>query len=393
MSNPVVIVAARRTAIGNFGGSLQSFSAAQLGAHLIRGLIAETGLEPARVSEVILGQVLTAGCGQNPARIAALQGGLPQSVPATTVNQVCGSGLKALELAFNALHADPDAIILTGGQESMSQSPYLDKSSRWGAKMGHQQLVDSMIQDGLWDAFHDYHMGTTAENLANRYQISRAEQDAFALNSQHKCRDALATGRFDAEILPFPIPQKKGEPLLFKTDEYPRPDTDAATLAKLKPCFSKDGSVTAGSSSGVNDGAALMMLMRASRATELGLTALATVRGFANVGCDPATMGLGPAFAVPELLRRQGLKLADIDLFELNEAFAAQSLAVIKELGADPARVNVNGGALALGHPIGASGARIAVSLLHEMHRRGSRLGVASLCVGGGMGIAMLLEA
>ncbi|MDF3864398.1 acetyl-CoA C-acetyltransferase [Pseudomonas denitrificans (nom. rej.)] len=388
----VVIVAATRTAIGSFQGSLSALPAHELGAAVIRSLLQQANLDPARVDEVILGQTLTAGAGQNPARQAAIAAGLPVSVPAMTINKVCGSGLKALHLAAQAIRCGDAQVIIAGGQESMSLAPYVMPGARTGLRMGHAKLIDSMIQDGLWDAFNDYHMGITAENLVEKYGISREEQDAFAADSQRKATAAIEAGRFKAEITPIEIPQRKGEPLRFDTDEQPRAGTTAESLAKLKPAFKKDGSVTAGNASTLNDGAAAVLLMSAAKAAELGLPVLARIAAYANAGVDPAIMGIGPVSATRRCLEKAGWQLADLDLIEANEAFAAQALSVGKELGWDAAKVNVNGGAIALGHPIGASGCRVLVTLLHEMLRRNAKKGLATLCIGGGQGVALALQ-
>ncbi|MBD9517984.1 acetyl-CoA C-acetyltransferase [Pseudomonas sp. PDM22] len=387
----VVIVAATRTAIGSFQGSLSALPAHELGAAVIRSLLQQTGLDPARVDEVILGQTLTAGAGQNPARQASIAAGLPNSVPAMTVNKVCGSGLKALHLATQAIRCGDADIIIAGGQESMSLAPYVMPGARTGLRMGHAKLIDSMIQDGLWDAFNDYHMGITAENLVEKYGISREEQDAFAADSQRNATAAIEAGRFKAEITAIEIPQRKGEPLRFETDEQPRAGTTAESLAKLKPAFRKDGSVTAGNASTLNDGAAAVLLMSAAKAAELGLPILARIAAYANAGVDPTIMGIGPVSATRRCLEKAGWQLADLDLIEANEAFAAQALSVGKELGWDTSKVNVNGGAIALGHPIGASGCRVLVTLLHEMLRRDAKKGLATLCIGGGQGVALAL--
>ncbi|MBB1608729.1 acetyl-CoA C-acetyltransferase [Pseudomonas sp. R3.Fl] len=387
----VVIVAATRTAIGAFQGSLANIPAHELGAIVIRELLQRSGVKPEQVDEVILGQVLTAGSGQNPARQAAIAAGLPHAVPALTLNKVCGSGLKALHLAAQAIRCGDAEVVIAGGQENMSLSPYVLPKARTGLRMGHAQLVDSMIVDGLWDAFNDYHMGITAENLVDKYGISREEQDAFAAASQQKAVAAIEAGRFRDEIVPVSIPQRKGEALSFDTDEQPRAGTTAEALAKLKPAFKKDGSVTAGNASSLNDGAAAVLLMSAAKAKELGLPVLARIASYASAGVDPAIMGIGPVSATRRCLDKAGWQLAELDLIEANEAFAAQSLAVGKELGWDAAKVNVNGGAIALGHPIGASGCRVLVSLLHEMLRRDAKKGLATLCIGGGQGVALAL--
>jgi len=390
--NDVVIVAATRTAIGSFQGALATVPAVDLGAAVIRQLLEQTQLDPALVDEVILGQVLTAGAGQNPARQAAIKAGLPYSVPALTLNKVCGSGLKALHLAAQAIRCGDAEVVIAGGQENMSLAPYVMPSARTGQRMGHGQLIDSMISDGLWDAFNDYHMGITAENLVDKYGLSREQQDAFAAESQRKAVAAIEAGRFKDEITPIVMPQKKGEPKIFDRDEQPRPDTTAESLAKLRPAFRKDGSVTAGNASSLNDGAAAVLLMSASKAQALGLPVLAKIAGYASAGVDPAIMGIGPVSATQRCLDKAGWQLADLDLIEANEAFAAQALAVGKALEWDASKVNVNGGAIALGHPIGASGCRVLVTLLHEMIKRDARKGLATLCIGGGQGVALAIE-
>ena len=388
----VVIVAASRTAIGSFQGSLANVAAVDLGAAVIRRLLEQTGLEAAQVDEVILGHVLTAGAGQNTARQAALKAGLPHAVPALTLNKVCGSGLKALHLAAQAIRCGDAEVVIAGGMENMSQAPYVMPAARIGQRMGHGKLIDTMIQDGLWDAFNDYHMGITAENLVDKYAISREEQDAFAAASQQKAVAAIEAGRFTDEITPILIPSRKGEPVSFASDEQPRAGTTAESLAKLKPAFKKDGSVTAGNASSLNDGAAAVLLMSASKAQALGLPVLARIAAYANAGVDPAIMGIGPVGATQRCLSKAGWQLADLDLIEANEAFAAQALAVGKELGWDATKVNVNGGAIALGHPIGASGCRVLVTLLHEMIKRDAKKGLATLCIGGGQGVALAIE-
>ncbi|WP_313644938.1 acetyl-CoA C-acetyltransferase [Pseudomonas sp.] len=390
--NDVVIVAATRTAIGSFQGALANLPAVDLGAAVIKQLLEQTRLDPAQVDEVILGQVLTAGAGQNPARQAAIKAGLPYSVPALTLNKVCGSGLKALHLAAQAIRCGDAEVVIAGGQENMSLAPYVMPSARTGQRMGHGQLVDSMISDGLWDAFNDYHMGITAENLVERYGLSREQQDAFAAESQRKAVAAIETGRFADEITPIVIPQKKGEPTVFARDEQPRADTTAQSLAKLRAAFKKDGSVTAGNASSLNDGAAAVLLMSASKAQALGLPVMAKIASYASAGVDPAFMGIGPVSATQRCLEKAGWQLADLDLIEANEAFAAQALAVGKALEWDANKVNVNGGAIALGHPIGASGCRVLVTLLHEMIKRDARRGLATLCIGGGQGVALAIE-
>ena len=388
----VVIVAATRTAIGSFQGSLASVSAVDLGAAVIRQLLEQTGLDGAQVDEVIMGQVLTAGAGQNPARQAAIKAGLPHAVPAMTLNKVCGSGLKALHLGAQAIRCGDAEVIIAGGQENMSLSNYVMPGARTGLRMGHAQIVDTMISDGLWDAFNDYHMGITAENLVDKYEISREQQDAFAAASQRKAAAAIEAGRFVDEITPILIPQRKGDPVAFKVDEQPRGDTTAESLAKLRPAFKKDGSVTAGNASSLNDGAAAVILMSAEKAKALGLPVLAKIAAYANAGVDPAIMGIGPVSATRRCLDKAGWNIGQLDLIEANEAFAAQSLAVAKDLQWDLDKVNVNGGAIALGHPIGASGCRVLVTLLHEMIKRDAKKGLATLCIGGGQGVALALE-
>ncbi|WP_460146487.1 acetyl-CoA C-acetyltransferase [Pseudomonas sp. S2_A02] len=388
----VVIVAATRTAIGSFQGSLANVSAVDLGAAVIRQLLAQTGLDPAQVDEVIMGQVLTAGAGQNPARQAAIKAGLPFAVPAMTLNKVCGSGLKALHLAAQAIRCGDAEVIIAGGQENMSLANYVMPGARTGLRMGHAQIVDTMISDGLWDAFNDYHMGITAENLAEKYSLTREQQDAFAAASQQKAVAAIEAGRFADEITPILIPQRKGDPLSFATDEQPRAGTTADSLGKLKAAFKKDGSVTAGNASSLNDGAAAVILMSAQKAKALGLPVLAKIAAYANAGVDPAIMGIGPVSATRRCLDKAGWSIDQLDLIEANEAFAAQSLAVAKDLEWDLNKVNVNGGAIALGHPIGASGCRVLVTLLHEMIKRDAKKGLATLCIGGGQGVALAIE-
>jgi acetyl-CoA C-acetyltransferase len=388
----VVIVAATRTPIGSFQGALASLSAVDLGTVVVKALLARSGVAAELVDEVILGQVLTAGCGQNPARQTALNAGLPHSVPALTINKVCGSGLKAIHLAVQAILCGDAEVIIAGGQESMSQSPYLMNGARAGLRLGHGQLTDSVIQDGLWDAFNDYHMGITAENLAEKYAISRSEQDEFALRSQQKTQAAQQAGRFVAEITPVEVAKPKGEVLRVACDEQPRGDATLESLARLRPAFRKDGTVTAGNASSINDGAAAVLLMSAVKAAELKLPVLARIAGYAASGVDPAIMGIGPVPAARRCLANAGWSLSEVDLIEANEAFAAQALAVGRELEWDSARVNVNGGAIALGHPIGASGCRILVTLLHEMQRREVNKGLAMLCIGGGQGVALAVE-
>lgn len=388
----VVIVAATRTAVGAFQGALANISAVDLGAAVIRQLLSQTGLDVTEVDEVIMGHVLTAGAGQNPARQAAIKAGLPFAVPAMTVSKVCGSGLKALHLAAQAIRCGDAEVVIAGGQENMSLSNYVMPGARTGLRMGNSTLVDTMISDGLWDAFNDYHMGITAENLVDKYGITREAQDAFAAASQQKAVAAIEAGCFVDEITPILIPQRKGDPLSFATDEQPRAGTTAESLGKLKPAFKKDGSVTAGNSSSLNDGAAAVILMSAAKAEKLGLPVLARIAAYANAGVDPAIMGIGPVSATRRCLAKAGWSLEQLDLIEANEAFAAQALSVGKELGWDMNKVNVNGGAIALGHPIGASGCRILVTLLHEMIKRDAKKGLATLCIGGGQGVALALS-
>jgi len=387
----VVIVAAGRTGVGKFGGSLAKVPASELGAHVIKGLIAKTGIDPNLISEAILGQVLTAGVGQNPARQAVIKSGLPNTIPGFTINHVCGSGLKATHLAAQALKAGDAQIVIAGGQENMSASPHVINGSRDGFRMGDFKAVDSMIVDGLWDAYNQYHMGTTAENVAKKYEISRAEQDEFALQSQLKAEAAQKAGKFKDEILPLEIVQKKGS-IVFDTDEYVKPGSTLEALAGLRPAFAKDGTVTAGNASGLNDGAAAVIMTTASKAKELGLPVLARIKAYASSGLDPAYMGMGPVSATRLCLKKAGWTPDDLDLLEINEAFAAQAVAVNKEMGWDTSKINVNGGAIAIGHPIGASGARVLVTLIHEMIRRDAKKGLASLCIGGGMGVALAIE-
>ncbi len=388
----VVIAGAVRTPIGTFGGALSSLQAWELGAVVIAEALRRAGVAPDQVDEVYMGNILQAGQGQGPTRQAAMKAGIPQEVPATTINMLCASGLKAITLAANAVLAGDAEVVVAGGFESMSNAPYLLEKARTGYRMGDGQLVDSMLKDALTDAFHGYHMGITAENLVAKYSISREEQDAFAVRSQNLAEAAIKAGRFKDEIVPVGVPQKKGEPVLVDTDEAPRFGTTIEKISGLKPAFKKDGTVTAATASGINDGAAAMVIMSAEAAQRLGVKPMATVLGSASCGVDPAIMGIGPAYAVPKALQRAGLPLSEIDLIEANEAFAAQSLAVGRELGWDLGRVNVNGGAIALGHPVGASGARILVTLLHELGRRGGGHGLATLCVGGGMGISAVVR-
>lgn len=389
----VMIVGATRTPIGSFRGSLSPLSAVELGAVTVQRLLESSGLHPEQIDELVFGQVLTAGCGQNPARQTAITAGLPVSTPATTVNLVCGAGLKAVQLAVQAIRCGDADVVIAGGQESMSNAPYLLDGARSGLRFGHTGLQDSMITDGLWDAFNDYHMGITAENVAREYGISREQQDAFALRSQQKAASAIETGRFDAEIAPVTVKQGKRAPQIVRHDEQPRPETTAGQLAQLRPAFLHDeGTVTAGNASTLNDGAAAVLLMSEEKARESGLPVLGHIVSYAVTGVDPSVMGIGPVSACRTALARAGWTLDDVDLIEANEAFAAQALAVGKELGWDEQNVNVNGGAIALGHPIGASGCRILVTLLHEMQRRGVTKGLATLCVGGGQGIALTVE-
>jgi acetyl-CoA C-acetyltransferase len=388
----VVIVSAVRTAVGKFGGGLAGHSAVNLGAIVIREALARVQMDPARVDEVIMGQVLAAGCGQNPARQASLGAGLPEHVPAMTINKVCGSGLKAVALAAQAIAAGDAEVIVAGGQENMSQAPHVLPGSRDGWRMGDVQAVDSMIRDGLWDAFNQYHMGMTAENVARRHGITREQQDRFAVASQNKAEAAQKAGRFRDEIVAVTIPQRKGDPVVFAQDEFVRHGATLASMSGLKPAFAKDGSVTAANASGINDGAAAVLVMSEARAAALGLEPLARIRAYASAGLDPAYMGLGPVPASRRCLERAGWTAGDLDLLEINEAFAAQACAVNQEMGWDPDRINVNGGAIAIGHPIGASGCRILVTLLHELRRRDAHRGLASLCIGGGMGIALAVE-
>ena len=388
-----VIVSGARTAIGSFGGTLKDVPATELGRVVIESAIERAGVDRTEIEEVIMGNVLQAGVGMNPARQAAIAAGIPDGVSSFTVNKVCGSGLKAVTLAAQAIAAGDAEVVIAGGMESMSRAPYILKDARWGYRMGNGQLVDSMLNEGLTCAMGGCHMGVTAENVASRYRISREAQDEFAARSQRLAGAAIAAGLFDEEIAPVLIPQKKGEPLAFKVDEFPRAGTTAETLAKLKPAFKKeDGTVTAGNASGINDGAAALVIASQERARLMELAPMARIVSYASAGVEPGVMGMGPVPAIERALERADLSLKDIDLFELNEAFAAQSLGVLGELGIDPSRVNVNGGAIALGHPIGASGARVLVTLLYEMKRRDVRRGLAALCIGGGQGIAVIVE-
>ncbi|HJU50207.1 MAG TPA: acetyl-CoA C-acetyltransferase [Pseudogulbenkiania sp.] len=388
----IVIVAAGRTAVGNFGGSLAKIPATELGATVIKALLEKTGIAPEQVSEVIMGQVLTAGVGQNPARQALIKAGIPVHVPAMTINQVCGSGLKVTHLAAQAIACGDAEIVIAGGQESMSLSPHILPGSRDGFRMGPATLVDTMVYDGLTDVYNQYHMGVTAENIAAKYGISREEQDAFSAASQNKAEAAQAAGKFAEEIIPVMVPQRKGDPVAFATDEFIKAGATAEGLGKLRPAFKKDGTVTAGNASGVNDGAAAVIMMTAKKAAELGLKPLARIKAYASAGVEPSIMGMGPVPATQRVLERAGWTLGEVDLIEANEAFAAQALGVARELQWDTDKVNVNGGAIAIGHPIGASGCRILVSLLHEMQRRDAKKGLATLCIGGGMGVALAVE-
>jgi acetyl-CoA C-acetyltransferase len=392
MTTEIVIVSAARTAVGKFGGTLAKTPAPELGAAVIKALLERSGVAADQIAEVILGQVLQAGAGQNPARQSVIKSGLPQSVPAMTINAVCGSGLKAVMLAAQSIRDGDSEIVIAGGQESMSLAPHVLPGSRDGQRMGDWKLVDSMITDGLWDVYNQYHMGITAENVAKKYGITREQQDALALASQQKATAAQEAGRFKNEIVPFSIAQKKGDPIVFAADEFINKKTSAEALAGLRPAFDKAGGVTAGNASGLNDGAAAVLVMSAKRADQLGLQPLARIASYATVALDPAYMGMGPVPASTKALQRAGWKPADLDLLEINEAFAAQACAVHKEMGWDTSKVNVNGGAIAIGHPIGASGCRILVTLLHEMQRRGAKKGIASLCIGGGMGVALTVE-
>lgn len=388
----VVIVSAVRTAVGSFGGALKDVPAVDLGALVIKEAVNKAGIKPEMVNEVIMGNVLQAGLGQNPARQAMVKAGLPVEVSAMTINKVCGSGLRAVSLAAQLIKAGDADVVVAGGMENMSRAPYLLNSARWGQRMGNGAMTDVMINDGLWDAFNDYHMGITAENIAEKWNLTREEQDAFAADSQAKAAKAVADGKFKDEIVPVVIPQRKGDPIVFDTDEYVRPGTTAEKLAKLRPAFKKDGTVTAGNASGINDGAAAVVVMSAEKAAELGLKPLAKILSYGSRGLDPAIMGYGPVASTKAALDSANISVEDLDLIEANEAFAAQSLAVAKDLNFDMSKVNVNGGAIAIGHPIGASGARILVTLLHEMEKRDAKKGLATLCIGGGMGTALVVE-
>jgi acetyl-CoA C-acetyltransferase len=392
MADNVVIVAAARTAVGNFGGSLSGLPAHTLGATVIAEVVKRAGIKPEQVDEVIFGQVLTAGTGQNPARQAAIHAGLPNSVPSMTINKVCGSGLKTVHLAAQAIKCGDADIIIAGGQENMSLSPHVLPKSRNGQKMGDWKMQDSMIVDGLWDAFNDYHMGITTENIAKQYGISREEQDEFAAASQNKAEKAINAGKFEEEIVPVEIPQRKGDPIVFDKDEFPKPGVTAEGLTKLRPAFDREGTVTAANASGINDGAAAVLVMSESKAKELGLEPMATIKAYSSAGVDPAIMGTGPIPASKLCLEKAGWSVADLDLVEANEAFAAQAISVNRDLAWDTSKVNVNGGAISIGHPIGASGCRILVTLLHEMKRSDAKKGLATLCIGGGQGVALAVE-
>ena len=388
----VVILGARRTALGKFGGTLATTPASALGARVISQLLTDTGVKPEQVDEVIMGQVLAAGVGMNPARQATLGAGLPVEVPAMTINKVCGSGLKSVHLAAQAIRCGDASVVIAGGQENMSMSPHVVPDSRNGQRMGDWTLVDTMIKDGLWDVFNDYHMGCTAENIAKKYEISREDQDAFAVLSQNRAEAAQKAGRFREEIVPVEIPQRKKPPIVFDVDEFPRHGATIEGMAKLRPAFVPDGTVTAANASGINDGAAALLLASASKADELGVAPLARVAAYASGALDPAIMGMGPVPATRRCLEKAGWTVDDLDLIEANEAFAVQALGVSREMGWDDERVNVNGGAIALGHPIGASGARVTVTLIHEMLKRDAKKGLATLCIGGGQGVAVALE-
>ncbi len=392
MADNVVIVSAARTAVGNFGGSLSSIPAHVLGAKVIAAVLERANVKPELVSEVIFGQVLTAGSGQNPARQSAIEAGLPHSVPCLTINKVCGSGLKTVHLAAQAIRAGDAEIVVAGGQENMSMSPHILPNSRNGAKMGDWKMQDTMIVDGLWDAFNNYHMGTTAENIAKKYGITREEQDEFAAGSQNKAEAAINAGKFVDEIVPVEIPQRKGDPIVFDKDEFPKAGVTAEGISKLRPAFDKEGTVTAANASGLNDGAAAVLVMSESKAKELGLEPLATIKAYSIAGVDPAIMGTGPIPASKLCLEKAGWGVDDLDLIEANEAFAAQAISVNRDMGWDTNKVNVNGGAIAIGHPIGASGCRVLVTLLHEMKRSNANKGLATLCIGGGQGVALAVE-
>ncbi|WP_244833694.1 acetyl-CoA C-acetyltransferase [Clostridium sp. BJN0001] len=388
----VVIVSAVRTAVGKFGGSLKGVQAVDLGATVIKEAVKRAGIKKELVEEVVMGNVIQAGLGQNTARQATIKSGLPEEVPAMTINKVCGSGLRAVSLAAQMIKAGDADVVVAGGMESMSNAPFALKDMRWGHKMNNTPAVDTMITDALWDAFNNYHMGVTAENIAKRWNITREDQDKFAAESQRKTEAAIKSGRFKDEIVPISIPQRKGDPIVFDTDEQPRFGTTFETLEKLKPCFIKDGTVTAGNASGINDGAAAFVVMSADKAEELGLKPIAKILSYGSRGLDPSIMGYGPFYATKKALEKANLTVDDLDLIEANEAFAAQSIAVARDLHFDMSKVNVNGGAIAIGHPVGASGARILVTLLYEMQKRDAKKGLATLCIGGGMGTAIVVE-
>ena len=388
----VVIVAAVRTPIGSFGGSLRGLSAVELGTVAVKAALKKVDLSPELVDELIFGNVLQAGNGQNVARQVSIHAGIPQEVPSFTVNHVCGSGLRTVQLAATMIRAQEAEVIVCGGTESMSNAPYLLKTMRWGQRLGNAEVIDSLIHDGLTDVFHGYHMGITAENIADRFGVTREEQDQFAVSSQQKAQRAIREERFKEEVVPIEIPQRRGEPIVVDTDEYPRDGVTTEALAKLRPAFKEYGTVTAGNASGINDGAAALIVMSADKAKELGIKPLVTIKSYANAGLDPEIMGCGPVPASTLALKKAGLTVDDLDLIEANEACAVQSIGVVEELGLDPEKVNVNGGAIALGHPIGASGARILVSLIHEMEKQEAKIGLATLCIGGGQGTAMIVE-
>ena len=387
-----VIISAVRTPVGKFNGTLRDIPASDLGALVMKEAVKRAGISPDQIDEVIFGHVLTTAQGQNPARQAAMKAGIPKEVPAFTINKVCASGLKAVALAAQSIKAEDNEIVIAGGQENMSLTPYALPGARWGYRMNNGSLVDCMVYDGVWEKFNDYHMGITAENIAEKFNISREEQDRFSAESENKAERAIKLGLFKDEIVPVEIPQKKGAPVVFDTDEYPTLGSTPETMAKLRPAFKKEGTVTAGNASGINDGAAALVVMSEEKAKALGKTPIATIVSYASGGVDPAFMGMGPIPAVKNVLKKAGLKIEDIDYWELNEAFASQAICCIKELGIDPARVNHNGGAISIGHPIGASGARILVTLLHQMKRINARRGIATLCIGGGMGHAFIVE-
>ncbi|NQL66883.1 acetyl-CoA C-acetyltransferase [Streptococcus suis] len=387
-----VIVAAVRTPIGSYGGSLKDISAVDLGVTAVKGALEKINLDPTLVDEVIFGNVLGVGLGQNVARQVSIKSGLPVTTPSFTINKVCGSGLKTISLAAQAILLGDADVVIAGGTENMSQAPYVIQNQRWGSRMGDSKVIDTMLKDGLTDAFEPMHMGITAENVAAKYNITREDQDSFAVRSQEKAVAAIKAGKFKDEIVPVLIPQRKGDPLVFDTDEYPRENASMEGMAKLRPAFKKDGTVTAGNASGINDGAAAIIMMSSEKAAQLGLPVLATIKSYASAGLDPTIMGCGPIYASRKALDKAGLSVSDLDLVEANEAFASQACAVNRELGLNPDIVNVNGGAIALGHPIGASGARIFVTLLHEMQKRDAKCGLATLCIGGGMGIAVIVS-